>query len=308
MTRASPRARGIGLGRRINQEGAELATRVKVVDLFVYPIKSTRGIARSRVRVAATGFEWDRQWMVVDAAGRFLTQRSHPQMARIVPKLTGKSLVMNAPGLPALRVSLARDEDAGAAGKRLSVRIWKDSCTAVDQGGEANEWLSLALGQAVRLVRVAPDMERMANPEFAGPTAAPITFPDGYPVLVCNVASLAELNRRLPKPIPMERFRPGIVIEGLPAWAEDRISTLTIGRMTLRLVKPCTRCAIPSLDHRTGERSTDPTPVLKELRYSKALRGVMFGENATIVSGVGTELRRGSSASVTFEHEAQAIA
>ena len=296
-----------------------MATRVKVVGLYVYPVKSTRGIARSRVQVAVTGFEWDRQWMVVDQEGRFLTQRSHPQMARIVPKVTARALVLGAPGLPALRVPLGRvrddarsDEGArrveGAVeGERITVRIWKDSCTAVDQGKEANEWLSRAIGQPVRLVRVPPDMGRTANPAFAGPTAAPINFPDGYPVLVCNVASLDELNRRLPAPIPMERFRPGVVIEGVPAWAEDRIDTLTVGRLTLRLVKPCTRCAIPSLDHRTGERSTDPTPVLKELRYSKVLRGVMFGENATIVAGVGAEVRRGSAGWVTFEGERAAI-
>jgi uncharacterized protein len=291
-----------------------MATRVKVVDLFVYPVKSTRGIARSRVTVAPTGFEWDRQWMVVDPEGRFLTQRSHPQMARIVPKVTAQALVLEAAGLPVLRVPLrsgtggARPSECARQGERLTVRIWKDTCTAVDQGPEANEWLSEAIGQAVRLVRVAPDMGRAANPAFAGLTAAPINFPDGYPVLVCNVASLDELNRRLPKAIPMERFRPGMVIEGIPAWAEDRIDTLTVGRVTLRLVKPCTRCAIPSLDHRTGERSTDPTPVLKELRYSKVLRGVMFGENATIVAGVGAEVRRGSSGWVTFEEGAQAIA
>ncbi len=287
---------------------SSMAARVKVVDLFVYPVKSTRGIARSRVTVAATGFEWDRQWMVVDNEGKFLTQRSHPQMARIVPKVTAKALVLSTPGLPVLKVALAGESSGAAAGERVTVRIWKDSCVALDQGREANEWLSQAMGQPVRLVRVAPEMGRKANPVFAGPTAAPISFPDGYPVLVCNVASLDEVNRRLPKPIPMQRFRPGVVIEGLPAWAEDRIDTLTLGRVTLRLVKPCTRCSIPSLDHRTGERSTDPTPVLKELRYSKVLRGVMFGENATIVSGVGAELRRGSSGWVTFEKERAATA
>jgi uncharacterized protein len=291
-----------------------MATRVKVVGLFVYPVKSTRGIARSRVRLAPTGFEWDRQWMVVDLEGRFLTQRSHPQMARIVPKVTGKALVLEAAGLPALRVAVeparkgAQPRERTASGERITVRIWKDTCTAVDEGREAHEWLSRAIGQPVRLVRVTPDMGRMANPAFAGPTPAPINFPDGYPVLVCNVASLDELNRRLPKPIPMERFRPGLVIEGLPAWAEDRIDILTVGRVTLRLVKPCTRCSIPSLDHRTGERSTDPTPVLKELRYSKVLRGVMFGENATIVAGIGAEVRRGSPGWVTFEDQRKAIA
>jgi uncharacterized protein len=269
--------------------------RGSITALFVYPVKSARGIARVRVPLTSTGLEWDRQWMIVNTSGMFLSQRSHPQLARIVPQVTPDALVLNAPGLPALAVRL----DAG--GTRTAVKVWDDACRGIDQGSEAHEWLSRAIGEAVRLVRVAPDMGRVANPKFAGARPAPIGFPDGYPVLVCNEASLAALNERLPERIPMERFRPNIVLSGLPAWAEDSIETLTIGPVTLRLVKPCTRCTIPSIDQQTGEPSTDPAPALKQFRFSKALRGVMFGENAVIVEGRGEPIERGAAVTASCE-------
>jgi hypothetical protein len=260
----------------------------------VYPVKSTRGIARERVSLTATGFEWDRQWMIVNTRGVFLSQRTHPQLARIVPEVTPSSLILTAPGLSPLSVPLE------ARGARLTVRVWDDPCDGVDQGPEAEEWVTRAVGEPVRLVRAAPDMQRSASAKFAGATPAPLGFPDGYPVLVCNEASLEDLNGRLPARIPMERFRPNIVIRGLPAWAEDRIETLSFGEVTLRLVKPCTRCAIPSIDQQSGQRSTDPLPTLRKFRFSRQLRGVMFGENAVIVRGVGGEIGCGAAVTATY--------
>lgn len=269
--------------------------KASVTGLHVYPVKSTRGIARARVSLTASGFEWDRQWMIVNANGVFLSQRSHPQLARIVADVTQSALVLTAPRHPALSVPL----DAGGA--RTAVRIFADACVGLDQGSEAREWVSSALGETARLIRVAPDMGRVANPKFTGATPAPIGFPDGYPVLVCNEASLEDLNGRLPERIPMERFRPNLVLRGLPAWAEDHIETLRLGAVTLRLVKPCVRCTIPSIDQQSGEPSTDPTPALKTFRFSKALRGVMFGENAVIVAGSGEAIERGAAVTATYE-------
>jgi uncharacterized protein YcbX len=268
---------------------------LSVTGLFIYPVKSTRGIARERVSLISGGFEWDRQWMIVKPTGLFITQRSHPQLARIVPEVTPHALVLNAPGLPALWVPL------GMTGARTAVRVWDDHVVGIDQGSEAEEWLTRAVGEPVRLVRAAPDMGRVANPNFAGATPAPIGFPDGYPILVCNEASLEDLNTRLPQPIPMERFRPNIVLTGLHPWAEDRIERLDIGSVTLRLVKPCTRCTIPSIDQQSGTPSTDPTPALKKFRFSKALLGVMFGENAVIARGVGEEIGLGVDVRATYE-------
>jgi hypothetical protein len=276
--------------------------RISLTGLNVYPVKSARGTVRERVRVTATGLEWDRQWMIVNERGTFLSQRTHPQLARIVPEVRERELLLSAPGLTTLRVPLER------RGPRAAVQVWKDACEGTDEGSEAHEWVSRAVGEPVRLVRVASDMGRVANPEYAGAIPAPLAFPDGYPLLVCNEASLADLNERLPEPVPMERFRPNLVVTGLPAWAEDDIDTIAIGPATLRLVKPCTRCRIPSIDQRSGEPSTDPVPELRKFRFSRKLKGVMFGENAVIVSGVGAEIAVGESCRVTTDNAAARFA
>ena len=271
-----------------------------VTGLFVYPVKSARGIAKSRVQIAATGFEWDRYWMIVNDKGKFITQRTHPQLARIVPEVAADSLNLSAPGLPVLQVPLA------AGGEEVPVKVWDYECTALDQGREAEDWVSRAVGQPVRLVRVAPSMPRAASTKYAGPTPAPIAFADSHPLLVCNQASLADLNEHLPEAIPMERFRPNLVLEGLPPFAEDQIASLRIGNVTLRLVVPCTRCIIPSTDQRTGERSTDPTPALRKFRFDRTLRGVTFGEHAVIASGAGDSIECGTECDVTFDPTAAA--
>ncbi|MDB6092279.1 MAG: hypothetical protein JWN85_5063 [Gammaproteobacteria bacterium] len=269
-----------------------------VAGLYIYPVKSARGIPLARVRVAGAGFEWDRHWMLVDPKGMFITQRTHPQLAQIVPEIGSDSLTLTAPDLPALRVPLE------PCGESVPVRVWDHSCTALDQGLTAAEWASQAVGKPVRLVRVSPGMGRAANPKYAGTTYAPVAFPDGYPILVCNQASLADLNQRLPAAIPMERFRPNLVLSGLPAFAEDLIDSLRIGAITLRLVKPCTRCTVPSIDQRSGAPSTDPFPVLRTFRFDRALRGVTFGENAVVATGAGSVLEDGSECLVAFEQSA----
>ena len=272
-----------------------MSTTATLAGLFFYPLKSARAIPAERVRVVATGFEWDRQWMIINERGTFLSQRTHPQLARLVPEIGPDALTIRAPGLPPLSLPLKSD------GARRTVRVHRDVCVGIDQGSDAAEWASRAVAEPVRLVRVPADTARTANPAFAGSTAAPMGFADGYPILITNESSLAELNARLPASIPMERFRPNIVLGGLPAWAEDRIASLTVGELTLRLVKPCTRCTIPSIDQQSGLPSTDPTPVLRQLRFDRELLGVTFGENAVIGAGGGGAIERGARCRVSFE-------
>lgn len=259
-----------------------------VEELFVYPLKSGRGIALSRVRLGPMGFEWDRQWMAVDALGTFVSQRTHPRLAQVEPTIGADSLTLTAPDLAPLRLPLA------PGGEPVTVRVWSDHCAGLDQGGEAAAWISRAVGDCLRLVRKPPQLDRLADPKFAGPDPHPVSFADGFPILVCNRASLADLNTRMPEPIPMERFRPNIVLTGLHAFEEDQIQTLKIGPITLTLVKPCTRCIITSTDQRSGERSTNPLPVLRQFRFNRELLGVAFGENAVASAGVGSTLTRGA--------------
>lgn len=269
---------------------------ITVQELNIYPVKSARGIPKTHVRLGVTGFEWDRHWMVVREDGTFLTQRTHPLLTRISTALNGEGLLLTAEGFAPLVLPLAPQ------GHGRPVRIWKDACEGLDQGDEAAAWVSGVIGEPVRVVRTPATPDRRANPEFAGSHTAPLAFPDGYPILVCNRASLDDLNGRLPEALPMERFRPSLVLEGLPPFAEDRIATIEIGPITLTLVKPCTRCIIPSTDQRTGVRGFDPLPVLRTFRFDRKLLGVTFGENAVITRGVGEFIDRGAPCRVTYDN------
>lgn len=269
---------------------------VTVQELNVYPLKSARGIPRTRVRLAATGFEWDRHWLVIRGDGTFLTQRTHPLLTHISTELTDDGLVLTAASLEPLRLPFA------PRGTNRPVRIWKDACAGLDQGDEAAAWVSGVLGESVRVVRTPAMPDRKASPEFAGPAPSPIAFPDAFPILICNRASLDDLNARLPEALPMERFRPSLVVAGLPPFAEDRIAALEIGPVMLTLVKPCTRCIIPSTDQHTGVRGFDPLPVLRTFRFDRELLGVTFGENAVITRGVGEFLDCGTECRVTYDN------
>jgi uncharacterized protein len=268
---------------------------VTIQELNIYPLKSGRGIPCRRVEVAPMGLRWDRHWMLVNAQGKFLSQRTHPVLARIDTEIGEAAFTVRFDGEAPLVLPLA------PGGEPAPVQVWNDACEGLDQGEPANRWASRILGEPVRLVRMPANPTRMANARYAGPHAAPVSFADGYPILVCNRASLEELNRRMPEPIGMERFRPNLVLDGLPAFAEDGIAAVHIGGVTLNLVKPCTRCVITATDQRTGERSTNPLPVLKEFRNSHELLGVMFGENAVPAAGVGLFLEVGARCEIEYD-------
>jgi uncharacterized protein len=233
--------------------------------------------------------------MLVNAQGRFLSQRSHPVLARIKTAIDATDLTLQIDDAPALVLPLA------PRGEITAVQVWNDACHGFDQGEAATAWASQVVGEPVRVVRMPAHPARMASAKYAGPIAAPVSFADGFPVLVCNRASLEALNLRMPAPVGMERFRPNLVLEGLPAFAEDRIAAVHIGSVTLNLVKPCTRCVITSMDQRSGAPSTNPLPVLKQFRMDRKLHGVTFGENAVPVAGVGQFIELGAECAVDYE-------
>lgn len=250
-----------------------------IAALAIYPVKGCRGIALTSARVLETGLQWDRQWMIVDAGGRFVTQRTRPVLATLSATLGDGTLRLSREGERSCEVPL----EMPRAPRR--VVVWGDTCDAQDEGEEPAAWLSRMIGEPVRLVRATPGM-RHASPRWAGSEPAPVGFADGFPVLVTNLASLAWINERLPAPVPMDRFRANVVLDGLEPFAEDHIDRLEVGSVRLRLVKPCTRCIVPSLDQLTGERGLDPVEVLRATRFDRELKGVTFGENA-VVDAVG---------------------
>jgi uncharacterized protein YcbX len=264
-----------------------------VAALFCYPIKSCRGIALNRARLTERGITRDREWMIVGADGRFLTQRDLPRMALIDARVDDDALLLSAPGMDDICVRLDLE------GPAVPVTIWRDALTARDQGDAAARTLSGWLGRPVRLVRFDPDVRRPCNPEYAG-TGMHHAFADGYPVLVIGQASLDDLNARLTQSLPMNRFRPNIVLSGIDAYDEDHISEIAIGTATLRLVKPCARCRITTTDQATGEVGHEPLPTLATYRHDPRVDGVTFGVNATIVSGVGGQIAVGDAAHCVF--------
>ena len=256
--------------------------------LHLYPVKSCRGIAVTEATVASAGLEHDREWMIVTPAGRFVTQRECPRLALIAPHLSDDALTLAAPGAGRLVVPLE------SCGDVRQVTVWGEHCPAFDQGEPAARWLSERLGRPLRLVRFDPSHRRLSDSTWTGGVEAPNRFSDGYPLLAISRASLDDLNARLPVPLPMDRFRPNLVLAGLPPYGEDALDDLVAGDVRLRRVKPCTRCAITTTNQATAEVEGDePLRTLKSYRWDKALRGVTFGQNLIVVAGAGASLRTG---------------
>ena len=266
----------------------------RIASLHVYPVKSCRGIDIMDALVTPTGLEWDRRWMMLAARNKFVTQRTHPRLATITVGVAGGKLKLEADGHGSVSI------DVTQPGESLRTRVWDDDCNGIDAGEEAAAWLSLVLGEPMRLVRVDPDVPRNANPKYAGAEPQPITFADGYPVLMISRESLAGLNRRLPVPIPMGRFRPNVVIEGVAEHAEDAMALFRFGKVVLRGVKHCTRCVVTTTDQRTGARDPDQQPLrtLNKYRHDRVLRGVAFGQNCTLHAGVGERIAVGAELSI----------
>ncbi|WP_041741151.1 MOSC domain-containing protein [Collimonas fungivorans] len=271
-----------------------------ITTLTLYPIKSCAGIALQAATVTAAGLSHlhahDREWMVIDSDGQFLSQRSHPAMALIAPALQDGAMTVQAPGMPPLLVPTAPLDRAQAAS--LEVTVWDDHLSAHDCGDDAAAWFSRVLGQPCRLVRFDPAARRLASKKWTLDADAPTRFADGYPMLLISQGSLDDLNRKLQAqgrtPLPMNRFRPNIVIDGVDAFEEDFLETLRAGPICLQPVKPCTRCPMPAIDQASGEIGPDPMDILLTYRANPRVEGaVTFGVNMIVREGNGAVLRIG---------------
>jgi uncharacterized protein len=267
---------------------------IRITALNVYPIKGCRGIAVESARVAATGFEHDREWLITRPDGRFMTQREEPRLALIETALTDGQL----PGEETLRLRIPDGAEltvsSAASGREVEVTVWKDRCAAFDAGDRAAEFLTAYLGSPVRLVRFDARRKRPSNPDWTPGVEALNQFSDGFPWLLASEASLEDLNSRLQRQLPMNRFRPNIVVSGLPPFGEDRLHDITAGPVRLRRAKPCTRCIVTTTDQATGKRDgTEPLQTLRQFRLDRELKGVVFGQNMILIEGVGAQLRVG---------------
>jgi uncharacterized protein len=239
--------------------------------LHVYPIKSCRGLELKAVRFDHLGPLYDRRFMVVGEDGGFLTQRELPRMALIEPRLGPTALQVSAPGMPQLKVAMTQ---RGA--QRIEVSVWGHRGPAEDAGDHAADWFSAVLERPCRLVRFPDDGVRPIG-RGRVPFDAGIAFADGYPVLLLSEASLADLNGRLQQQVPMNRFRPNLVVRDCEPFAEDGWKRVRIGDVVLEVVKPCVRCAITTVDQRTGAAGKEPLATLATYRARD--HEVLFGQN-----------------------------
>jgi uncharacterized protein YcbX len=244
-----------------------------VAGLYYYPIKSCAGIQVEEAEIDECGFIHDRELMVVEAAtGEFLTQRELPRLALVHPYITNDLLRLEAPGMPVLEFPLVKE------GPSQKVKVWSDKCRAVDQGAEVARWFSEYLEVEARLVRMAPDFTRRVDSRYALSSQDHVNFADGYPFLLISQESLDELNRRLDEPLPMNRFRPNLVLSGsgIP-FGEDRMQKFAIGDITFYGVKLCARCVTTTNNQETAVMGKEP---LKTLATFRRINGkAMFGQN-----------------------------
>lgn len=262
-----------------------------VASLNVYPVKSCHGIGLESSTIGERGLAFDREWMIVDGDGKFVTQRELPRLALLVPSLGNDALALDAPGMARLTVPFELD-----AAKR-TVTVWRDTFPAFDQGDDAAVWLSTAMQRPLRLVRFDTGYRRYCNAAYAGSSGAHTAFADAFPLLILSEASLADLNSRLTRPLPMNRFRPNVVLSGIDAYDEDHIDEIRLGGMVLQLVKRCTRCQITTTDQATAMVGAEPLTTLSQYRLNEELGGVTFGMNAIVASGAGLVIHRGDRAS-----------
>jgi uncharacterized protein len=244
-----------------------------IVDaLYVYPIKSCGGIAVDAARVTPRGLEHDRRWMVVDEGGRFVTQRTHPEMALVRVAIDADGFVVARAGMAELTLPFVLDD-----GARVQSEVWGDFVPAVKHVA-GSDWFARALGFAAQLVCMPDDARRPVDPAYACDGDI-VSFADGFPLLVANRASLAALAADDDAPVDMRRFRPNLVVSGAEAWAEDAWQALTVGgALTLRTPKPCARCSIPGVDPDSAAVTKEPLRTLARLRTRD--HKTWFGINA----------------------------
>jgi uncharacterized protein YcbX len=260
--------------------------------LHIHPVKSLGGFAPAEAVVEPWGLAGDRRWMLIDASAKAVTQRQHARMALASAALgEGGGITVSAPGREPLSVPVP----SGATGT-VATEIFGTKVEAVPAGAAADAWFSAYLGEDVRLVHLDdPARRRPIDPGYARPGET-VSFADGFPLLVTTTASLDALNSLVAQgdhpdegPLPMERFRPTVVVDGTAPWDEDRWARIAIGEVTFRVAKPCGRCIITTTDQRTARRGKEPLRTLA--RHRLIDQRMVFGQNL-VPEGTGT-LRTG---------------
>jgi uncharacterized protein YcbX len=245
---------------------------LRIAALTVYPVKSAAGVSCKSWDVDDFGLRYDRRWVVTDPEGVFQTQRTVPRLALLEATVSGGALRLQAPGRRPIELALAPE-----GGRLVRVRVWNDETRGIPVAPEADAWLTSFLGTASQLVYMPHAVVRAVNPAYGAPGDR-VSFADAFPFLMISEASLADLNRRLAVPLPMNRFRPNVVVSGCEPYAEDGWRRFRACGIEFQVAKPCARCVVTTTDQRTLERGPEPLRTLAT--YRRRGNDVLFGQNA----------------------------
>lgn len=249
--------------------------------LFIYPVKSLGGISVPAAELTPQGLRHDRRWLLVDERNRFLTQREHTEMALLAVEPAHNGFLLRHRQRPELLPLYIPFE--AQPNKTLFVSIWDDMVWAWRGAPEADEWLSTALGQPCKLVYMSDMARRDVEPDKPelNPAGTLVSFADGYPYLLATEESLAKLNAQLAEPVPMNRFRPNLVVSGAPADAELAWAGFQIAGQPFRSVRGCGRCVVTTIDQATATKNPASEPLRTLATYRKPGSKVLFGQNVT---------------------------
>lgn len=254
--------------------------------LYHYPVKSMAGQRLDRALLTPQGLPFDRCWMVADARGHFVTGREYPELVLVTATPAPDGVTLAAAGRPALFVPNATFDTP------TDTSVWGDDFQAWEGAGEADAWISSFIGAPLKFLWIGAHTTRRVRTE----SRMPLSFADGFPLLLIGQASLDDLCARIGRPLAMTRFRPNLVVSGVPPYAEDSWTRIRIGGAVLRIVKPCERCVFTTVDPVTGSRGLDQEPLRTLATYRRTPAGVIFGQNvvadshAEIVPGMPVEV------------------
>lgn len=258
-------------------------------EIWIYPVKSLGGMALAEAKLERRGLQYDRRWMLVDDTGRFVSQREIPQMALLGTAVEPPCLTVFRRDNPSERILIPLTPPAGEL-ESLRVEIWDDRCVARVLPRDINDWFSDILSQNLRLVYMPGTTRRRADGRYA-PKGHHVSFADAFPFLLIGQASLDDLNSRLARPLPINRFRPNFVVSGGVPFEEDGWREFAVGHQRFACVKPCARCIIPTTDQDTALRAAEPLKTLATFR--KTGNKILFGQNVVWLGEAGGRIRVG---------------
>jgi uncharacterized protein YcbX len=264
---------------------------IEVTGIFIYPVKSLRGVRLEDAPLVDGRLVGDRTWLLVNKFGRFMHMRDYPQMARVEATITQRGLTVRTDTMPSFEIATPVGL-LGGSSEVTHVRLWRRSAPVVAVGTDADEWFTRALGVTCRLMAFVPEAAALDVPFYEVHSS----LQDATPFHLTTEESLADLNARMASPIPMNRFRPNLVVRGAAPYAEDRWKAIAIGDTVLRWIKPCTRCVATTTDQLTGERM-GRDPLLTLAQYRRVGNEVAFG-HYLMAETWGERLRVGDAVTV----------